>query len=117
MLVRLLKLPKSAFRYRHVYGIPVTRNPVAWIPFFLALPFVLVGLVLFYLLVYPVLLVWMLIGLHGFSRKTATFSETGITFTKAYGRRTVRWSEIREVVRHREPTAICYRLVCESGGG
>jgi hypothetical protein len=116
MIVQLLKLPWSAFRDGRLHGIPVTRNPVAWIPYFLALPLVFVGWLLFYALIYPVLLVWMVVGFWMFHRKTATFSECGVRFTRAYGRQTIPWTEIREVVRHREPTGFFYRLMCKTGG-
>jgi hypothetical protein len=114
MFAQLLKLTWSAFRYGRIHGIPVTRNPVAWIPFFLALPLAFLGWLLFNTLVYPVLLVCMVVGFWMFSRKTATFSESGVTFTKAYGRQTIPWTEIRGVVRHSEPTGYFYRLICNS---
>jgi hypothetical protein len=116
MFVQLLKLSWSAFRYGRIHGIPVTRNPVAWIPYFLALPLVFLVWVLFYALVYPVLLVWMVVGFWMSSEKKATFSESGVTFAKAYGRQTIPWIEIRNVVRHHDPTGVCYHLMCESGG-
>jgi hypothetical protein len=114
MFVQLLKLSWLAFRYGRIHGIPVTRNPVAWIPFFLALPLAFLGWLLFNALVYPVLLVWMVVGSWMFSGKTARFSESGVTFTKAYGGQTIPWTEIRGVVRHSEPTGYFYRLVCNS---
>ncbi|MGE5192198.1 MAG: hypothetical protein ACM3U2_06805 [Deltaproteobacteria bacterium] len=116
MFAQLLKLPWSAFRHGRIHGIPVTRNPVAWIPYFLALPLVFLGWLLFFAIIYPVLMVLMVVGLWKFSRNTATFSESGVTFTKAYGRQTIPWTEIREVVRHRGPIGVCYHLMRESGG-
>ena len=114
MLVRLLKLPLAAFRSGQIFGMPVTRNPIAWTPFFLTLPLAMLALILFYIFVYPLLILWTCIALYIFSRKSATFSENGVTFTKAYGRKTIPWTKIREVVHHREPASLCYCLICDS---
>lgn len=115
MLLELLKLPWSAFRHGEIHGYPVTRNPIAWIPFFLALPAVFVAWLLFivgYILFLPLILTWGYLALRSFQRKAGVFSQEGIHFPNAYGRLTIAWSEIREVVREREAKAIFYRIIC-----
>ena len=115
MLLKLLKLPWSVFRHGEIHGYRVTRNPIAWIPFFLALPVVLVVWLLFivgYILLLPLILVWGYLCLRSFQRKAGVFSADGIYFPKAYGRLTIAWLDIREVVREREPKAIFYRIIC-----
>jgi hypothetical protein len=112
MLLKLFQMPWSAFRHGHIYGIPITRNPIAWIPFLVFLPVAVVMSILLYVMVFPLIGVVSLIGLWLFQRKTARFSEEGVTFLKAYGRRTIRWTEIESIVRRRDPTALYYELVC-----
>jgi hypothetical protein len=50
------------------------------------------------------------------ARKTARFSDDGLTFLKSYGRRTIRWEEMENVERRREPMAHFYRITCRGGG-
>ncbi len=115
MLLRLLKLPCSAFTRGEIYGYRVTRNPIAWIPFFLSLPVIFVVWLLFvigYALLLPLIIAWGYFCLRSFQRKAGVFSDEGIHFPKAYGKLTIGWSEIREVVREREPKAMFYRIIC-----
>ena len=115
MLLRLLKLPSSAFREGEIYGFRVTRNPIAWIPFFLALSIGLLVWLLFivgYVLLSPIILVWHYLHRRSFARKAGLFSDLGIHFPRAYGRLTIAWPDIREVVREHQPKVIYYRIVC-----
>src|SRR3954463_4240751 len=120
MLIRLLKLPISAFTTGRIYGIPITRNPIAWIPFFLVLPFAAVALITINIVgiaLSPIMLAWCWVAFYLWKRKAGLFSDQGITFTKAYRRRTIPWTAIREVVRKREPKVMFYRIDCTSANG
>src|SRR3954466_10624006 len=99
MLLRLLHMPWSAFRHGHICGIPITRNPIAWIPFFLFLPVAILLFAFINIVVGPLLGILSLIGLWLFMRKKACFSDEGVTFRKAYGRKTIRWEEIESIVK------------------
>lgn len=116
MLLRLLKIPWLVFTRGEAYDVPLTRNPIAWIPFFLALPVLLAAWLLVSILGYVLLLPLSIVGGYfhhcSFQRKAGVFSDAGIHFPKAYGGLTIGWSEIREVVREREPKAIFYRIIC-----
>src|SRR5215510_95398 len=108
-MLKLLKFPWMAIRHGEIYGYPITRNPIAWIPFCLAL---VVGLVVWvlvcivFILLSPLTLTLAWLSHRSFVRKTGVFSDAGIRFPKAYGRITIAWSDIREVVREREPKSI-----------
>ena len=120
MLVRLLKLPWRALRDGRIAGQAVTRNPLAWIPFALLLPVVLLlGAVLFmlYLLFLPIMALWGLIAGSALARRVGILSEQGILFPRAYRRRTIAWSEIRGVIRYHEPKIVFYRLRFEVRAG
>jgi hypothetical protein len=118
--IRLAKSAISVFKTGRIHGQPVTRNPIAWIPFFLAAAAALVVAVMFYLIVIallPVIVLCACLAWRSFSRKAGLVSENGIYFPRAYGRCTVPWSQIREVIREREPTATFYRIVCSPEHG
>jgi hypothetical protein len=118
MPLRLLKLTWTALRHGRVFDEPVTRNPIAWIPFFLALPFVLLLWLLIaigYVVVSPVLFFWGYLASRSLARKAGVFSEQGIHFPKGRGRITIAWSEILEVVYERPPKVGFYRIVCGFG--
>jgi hypothetical protein len=110
MFAELFKLPVSAIRHGHINGIQVPRNPIYWVPFFVAIPFVCAVYLVFMLVIYPPLMLWMWIAVTRFCRKTAVFDDNGIRFTKAYGRAFIGWTEVREVCSRRDPTAHYYRL-------
>jgi hypothetical protein len=65
-----------------------------------------------YILFLPVVIIWTHFWWRSFSRKSGVYSEVGIHFPNAYGRRTIAWSDIREIVREREPKVAFYRIVC-----
>lgn len=90
-----------------------------WILLVLMVPALALLALLFFVLVYPVLMIWMTVGLLLFARQAATFSDTGITFKKAHRRRTIFWPEIREVIRQhgRGLPNRSYVLVCEPASG
>ena len=115
MLLNLLKIPWVAFKDGKVCGQPITRNPILWIPYFIALPVVFVFWLVFvvcYILVLPVVIVWGHFWWRSFARKAGVYSEAGIHFPKAYGRCTIAWSDIREIVREHEPKVAFYRIIC-----
>src|SRR3954471_3856058 len=98
MLFRLLKLPISAFTTGHIYGIPVTRNPIAWIPFLVLLPVCILALAIFNIVcvaLSPVFVGYCWVAAWLWRRKGGAFSEEGIAFKKAYDRRAISWSSIR----------------------
>src|SRR5271154_4599453 len=95
MLLKLLKIIWSAFRYGQVDGHTVTRNPIAWIPFFLGLPVIFVFGLLFivgYIMLIPLIIIWGYMQSRSFERKSGVFSEQGIHFPKAYGQLIIAWS-------------------------
>jgi len=111
----LFHFPWSAFRHGHIYGVPITRNPIAWIPYLLALPFMLLVwflIVLGYVLLLPVALAWMYLSVRSFRRKSGIVSGEGIRFPKAYGRLAIAWPDIRKVIREYEPKVAYYRIIC-----
>jgi hypothetical protein len=115
MLFRLLKLPISAFTTGHIYGIPVTRNPIAWIPFLVLLPVCILALAIFNIVcvaLSPVFVGYCWVAAWLWRRKGGAFSEEGIAFKKAYDRRAISWSSIREVVCQRDRKATFYRVIC-----
>src|SRR3954468_6768245 len=96
MVIRLVKLPFMAFTKGHIYGYPITRNPIAWIPFFVVTPVVLVlylGVCVIGFLLSPIFIIWGSAALYLRKRKVGAFSDKGITFQKAYAGRTIAWSE------------------------
>ena len=112
MLFELFKLPWSAIKDGNLHGYPVSRNPLLWILYFLALPVLVVIWLLFsgiYILLMPLMILGSYLGLRSFQRRVGVFSDAGIHFPKANGL-TIKWSEIREVVREREPKVIFYRV-------
>jgi hypothetical protein len=116
MLRKLFEITWSGIRHGHVYGVRVSRRPVDWIPFVAMLPVAVVGwflIIVLYTLAMPFAMIWMTFSLRALRRKAGVFSDTGIYFPRAYGRRTVPWSEIREVVLERDPKLICYRIFCD----
>ena len=115
MLIRLLKLPISAFTTGRIYGMPVTRNPIAWIPFLVLLPVCILALAILNIVcivLSPIFLGYCSVAAWLWRRKGGAFSEQGIAFKKAYNRRTISWSSIREVVCQRDPKATFYRVIC-----
>lgn len=120
MLLRILKLPWLAFRRGEIDGHRVTRNPIAWIPFFLGMPIVLLAWMLFivvYIALLPIVLTWMYLWHRSFQKKAGVFSETGIHFPSAYRKVTIAWSEIREVIRELQPKVRFYSVVCGKASG
>ena len=114
MLLNLLKIPWYAFRDGKVCGQPITRNPILWIPYFIWLPVVFVFWLVFvvcYILALPFVIVVYHFWWKSFTRKSAVYSDAGIHFPRAYGRITIAWSDIQEVVQEREPKAMFYRVV------
>jgi hypothetical protein len=115
MLLRLLKLPISAFTTGRIYGVPITRNPIAWIPFFVLLPVCILALAILNIVcivLSPIFLAYCSVAAWLWHRKDGAFSEQGLAFKKAYDRRTISWSSIREVVCQRDPKATFYRVIC-----
>jgi hypothetical protein len=115
MLIRILKLPLMAFTKGHIYGYPITRNPIAWIPFFLITPVVLAiycVLCVTGFLISPLFLLIGMLSLHLWKRKAGIFSDQGVSLGKTYKTRMLPWSDIREVIYHRQPTSAWYEIVC-----
>jgi hypothetical protein len=94
-------------------------NPLAWIPVLIAIPFMLSFLAAFYaglIFLLPAVLLWDWLSWRWPARKAGVFSERGVHFTKAYGERTIPWSEVEEVVRVRGRKSVYYRIICSPGG-
>jgi hypothetical protein len=108
-------MPWSAFRHGHIHGVPITRNPIAWIPFFAGLPVVLAVwflLCALWVLAMPFVIIGNYFSCRSFRRKAGVFSDAGIHFPTAYNRRTIAWLDIREVVREIDYKLAHYRIVC-----
>lgn len=112
---QLISFPSAGLRSGKINGITVSRNPLAWIPYLLILPVVFIIYPLIMLIAYPIIIASSVISARAFARKRVTFSDAGVAFPHAYRRATIPWSRIREVVRHREPTAIFFRILADMG--
>lgn len=115
MVAKMFQLPWLAFRDGHIYGVPVTRDPIAWIPYFVMLPFLLVvwiGLQALFILAMPFFIIGHYFSSRSFCRKAAVFSDAGIYFPTAYRRRTIPWSDVREVVFEIDYKIAFYRIDC-----
>jgi hypothetical protein len=80
------------------------------------LPVVFVLYLLIIVFVYPLILVGAALSSRGLARKRVTFSDHGVAFARAYRRLIIPWNRIVEVVRHREPAAIFFRIVTDIPG-
>ena len=88
MLRKLLQITWSGIRRGHIYGIPVSRRPVDWIPFFAVLPLAAIVwflLIVVYMLALPLVFIGSTFSLYRFRRKAGVFSDAGIYFPRAYG--------------------------------
>ena len=110
---QLIGFPIAGLRSGKINGVTVSRNPLAWIPYLLILPVVFIIYPLIMLIVYPIIIVSSNISARAFARKRVSFSDAGVAFAHAYRRVTFPWNCIREVVRHREPAAIFFRILTD----
>jgi hypothetical protein len=114
-MTKLAQLGWNGLTRGEIYGVRVSRNPIAWISFFLLLAVVFViciVVMVVWIMSLPLVLTLAYFGIRSFEKKAGVFSDTGIYFPKAYDNIKIAWNEIREVVRIREPKALFYRVVC-----
>jgi hypothetical protein len=113
----------EGLRTGQVYGVPVSRNPAAWIPFFIIGLIGAVLLPLIYLLFMAVILA--IVGFKvtsemlgfGMGRYQFTYSDAGVRFRRGYRRLLIPWDQVREVVDDCESTEdFCYRIISDLPG-
>ena len=96
-------------------GRVIFRNPVSWILLVVLLPVGFVLCLLYslgFILLLPFLFAWDFFRRRSLQCCVGNISDDGIHFPNEYGRPTITWSAVSEVVRVREPKAIYYLIVC-----
>ena len=92
------RLPYEGMTKGKIHGVKVSRNPLAWFPFLIISPLIMTASTVFMLLIYPFIMVWMVVALWLFSRKTILVDAQGLQFEKAYRRRTLSWGEMEKII-------------------
>jgi hypothetical protein len=110
-----IKVIHQSLRDGRIGNHQIDNRFIKWVGFILWVPVALVlysvFMVIFWVVYVLFIMPAMILELYVFTRKEAKFDESGIQFTKAYGRCVIPWSEVREVIYKREHTAFYYRVI------
>jgi hypothetical protein len=121
IFLQLFRFPIQGLRTGQIYGVPVSQNFFAWLPFLVLLAFLpllimllIAAFVVCFVIFFAKELLTDPLGTI-FGRGQCRWSARGIRFHRGWGRVTIPWSDIREVIFHRDDRAptVWFRIISD----